>query len=764
MKRLSVGFSNFKHRLSGSIKFAPRFAPAPKVTIKEDTPEAKSMKNISDDNLKESQTLLEDIIFIHNYFGVRKLETPTKVDNPISMTFIQFDDLNQEQVLNDEEFENIKTEQILNILRPKIEKYLSYKDIEFNCTFMKNLYSYAEEIGFDNTLGCLFPLIQELTFKKDIKDNIILSFFEGLNKFIEFLLKEDTDHQIILGKILPVIDKILNTKKDFTILNRAILALKDILNVVTKDECKSDVLPLIISLANNEKNPNSKKLSIKIFNEIAKFLGSENIDLYVIPQLESITEDTNEDLRISCVNNIMNIFENISYQVFKTKMIRIYQKLSTDESVQIRQKCCEMLPQLCKLSRSELVSQYLLPIYCLFTNDQNETIRTCALSIFGEFSFYLQTEDVKTHTELLEFYISEIMNLYDCKKVLNDNTPLYKCAFSFPSVLLIYYRKVSTKKWNELKTVYMKFACDKDIKVRKTIAHSFAEVSKILDADTSENELSPLILTMYNTNPPEIQNIIVNILPDYLYSIKDNNIKLIFMELLKGNYEFLEKSKKWRDKISYLKVIGRLVNIYSNDILFKEIFNICLKCCFDKVNKVNIKAAKNLSKLLLQFLSSDDQYKVKAIVIVRMFATCVHYHYRQLFVYMCKKIIEDESIFLDTTIDLIEDLSYDNISNVKITLGQFLSKVWEKKQATFRWIHTNKRMLEIIYRLKNDEENEVKNCLNNIKLDDVKAGLKYDDYSKINMKKNVNETFTSTCEEVNALFGFTPIVFNKNNK
>ena len=48
------------------------------------------------------------------------------------------------------------------------------------------------------------------------------------------------------------------------------------------------------------------------------------------------------------------------------------------------------------------------------------------------------------------------MNLYESKKKTFIPT-LYKCAFSFPSVLLAYYRKVSPKKWNVLKSVYLKF-------------------------------------------------------------------------------------------------------------------------------------------------------------------------------------------------------------------------------------------------------------------------------------------------------------------
>ena len=305
---------------------------------------------------------------------------------------------------------------ILNVLKPRIEKYLTYEDIEFNATFMLNLASYAEEIGFDNTVGCLFPLIQELTFKKDIKDKIIFSFFEGLDNLLKFFLKYDSNHEIILSKILPIFDQILNNKKDNKMIDKAIEALKKTVEIMTANEIRTNLVPLILRLCHNEYNITAKKLAFRIFNEFAKLLGTELIELYVIPQLETVTENASEELRRCCINNLLNICENVSYNVLKTKMIRIFQTFSSDESTAIRQKCCELLPSICKISRSELVSQYLLPIYILFSNDGEEIIRNCALGIFGEFIFYLQKEDIKLHTELLQFYLTQVMNLYESKK------------------------------------------------------------------------------------------------------------------------------------------------------------------------------------------------------------------------------------------------------------------------------------------------------------------------------------------------------------
>ena len=766
MKRFTTSINTFKRHLTISkedIKSKFNFLKPNLQAQKNQIKNFLNLSNISDDNIHKLSGPIEDIIFIHSYYGVKRLQKPNKKSHQINMTYIDYDDISQDLVLDEKEMEGIKTEQILNVLRPKIEKYLTYKDLEFNSTFMLNISSYAEEIGFDNTVGCLFPLIQELTFKKDIKDKIIFSFFTGLDNFLKFLVKYDTNHEIILQKILPIFKQMLNNKKDKKMLDKAIEALRKVTALMTNDEIKNNLVPLILELSNNNLNLTAKKLSFRLFNEFAKVLGAQILELYVIPQIESITEDNNVELRRSCINNLLNIYENVSYNALKTKMIRIFQTFSSDENPTIRQKCCELLPSICKISRSELVSQYLLPIYILFANDVDEFIRNCALGIFGEFVFYLQKEDIKLHTELLQFYINQINQLYEAKK--NANLPtLYKCAFSFPSVLMAYYRKVSNKKWNVLKTVYMKFINDKDQKIQTTLAHSFGEIAKILDSQITENEIAPLILNMYSQENNDIKNIIISILPEFLYCINDKKKKIQFLGLYKDNFKKLLTSKTWRKKINFLKSIGRLNNIYDSGTMFSEIFLMCIQLCFDSVNKVRVKSSKILSKLIFQFFNSEDeQYKIKSIVILRIFATCINYHYRQLFIFMCKKLMEDEKICMEMAFELIENLSYDKIINVRITLGKFLEKIWNKKQAQYNWIKSNKKMLEIIYRLKHDEIQDVNNTLVGINDEELKKGLNYEDYSEILVLKNVNDEFDNKFEDLKILFGYSPAIFNDKN-
>ena len=277
----------------------------------------------------------------------------------------------------------------------------------------------------------------------------------------------------------------------------------------------------------------------------------------------------------------------------------------------------------------------------------------------------------------------------------------------------------------------------------------------------TENEIAPLVFNMYSQENKDIKNIIISILPEFLYSINDPKKKLQFLGLYKDNFKRLLVSKTWREKINFLKSIGRLNNIFDSGIMFSEIFLMCIKLCFDAVNKVRVKSAKILSKLIFQFFNSeDDQYKIKSIVILRIFATCINYHYRQLFISMCKKLMEDEKICMEMAYELIENLSYDKIINVRITLGNFLLKLWNKKQGQYNWIKSNKKILEIIYRLKHDKIQDVSNTLIGVSEEEIKKILNYDDYTEILVSKKVNDEFDNKFEDLKVLFGYSPPIFN----
>ncbi len=260
-----------------------------------------SMDNEVDKILLDSKKE-EDIIFYH--YGKNNLIKLNYEEKSVAtMPFLEYD-INAEDEkleLDEKEIENIKTFHVLHVLKPKIEIYLSYKNIEFNCLFMSNIYSYAEEIGFENTIGYLLPLIQDLIYQKDKSTNILISFLNSFEKLLIYFKQFDKDHSIILNKLFPILSEILTSKRETNLLNKTVNSLKFLIDNITIEECLNNIIPLLIRMANNEENEIGQMISIQIFSNKASILGGENIEVYILPMFESFSENINEKLRTYCI-------------------------------------------------------------------------------------------------------------------------------------------------------------------------------------------------------------------------------------------------------------------------------------------------------------------------------------------------------------------------------------------------------------------------------------------------------------------------------
>ena len=726
-----------------------------------------SNENYKKINIIEDK-IIEEIIFIHYFQKVRKFEIPDKSSIKIESSFYDYeDDINDySELCNTEVLEKIREEQILIILKSKIEKYLSYKDIQFNCIFMRNLYSYAEEIGYENTLGFLFPLVQELRYNTDINESIYVAFFDGLEKLVNFLLNFDKEKKVIFNKIIPLIKNVLYTKKDIFLLNKAIEQMKIIMLKITREEFYQNILPMLIEMANNEKNQFGQETAIEIFNDTAFLLGNEIIEFCILPHFQAFSQDDNEEIRTCCISNMIHLCENINYSALENKFIIIYSRFAYDTSKTNRMICCDLIPSLCKISKSDLIYNKILNVYLVLMNDSDIFVKSHCLSIFGEFISYINIEIIEKYPELLTFYYNHFLFLHENNKNNNDLQPIIRCAFSFPSVLMVYYQKMnSIENWNKLKIIYVKLINDNNIKIKKVMANSFAEVSKILGNKISESELSPIIINMFNNSDTKIKDCIIGIIPDYINSINDFDIKLEYLNIIKNCFNDAKNSKKWRNKIHLVKFTGKIIGAFNNDILFIEIIFFCIEMCFDYFNVIRVKAAKTLSKLLLYFLtikitSSDDiSYKENCNRILKNFAISSHYHFRQLFIYMCKKLIFNENILNNIIINYLEDLSFDKIINVKITLGLFIHKSWIKSEGKYSFFRKNNKILEIMYRLKNDNDFDVRKTMENIDSKLLVKEIENFNLQRILCKKDVNTKFTNNFEDIQDIFGFNPDIF-----
>ena len=235
----------------------------------------------------------EEIIFIHNFFRYRKFEYLEKNNKPCLFNNLIKNEFKNNTIINRNEIKIIEIEQTLSNLNVKISKFLSYKDEEFNCTFMENIYSYAEQIGFENTVGYLFPLLKELQYNNSIKPKIITSFFINFNKLQNFLLNEEhkeKGYKIIINDIVPLIECIFRFRKNEDLLKEASNSLKLIIKKSNNEDKCSKLIPLLILLS-QDSNINNQILSINIFNSITEEIGQLLTESFIIPQFIAFKED-----------------------------------------------------------------------------------------------------------------------------------------------------------------------------------------------------------------------------------------------------------------------------------------------------------------------------------------------------------------------------------------------------------------------------------------------------------------------------------------
>ena len=720
------------------------------------------VNNILLDSKKE-----EDIVFYH--YGKNNLIKLNYEEKSVAtFSFLEYD-INTDDdklELDEKEIENIKTYHVLHVLKPKIELFFSYKNTEFNCNFMSNLYSYAEEIGFEYTNAYLLTLIQDSVEKKNTNANILISFLNNFEKLLIYLKQFDEKHSVILKKLFPIISKILTTRTETNLLNKAINALKFLIDNITIEECLDNIIPLLIQMANDEENEMGQMISIQIFSDKASILGGKNIEVYILPMFQCFSENIKEKIRLYCIQYMIPLFQNINYNIIQTKFIKIYLNFSKDKSYLIRKLSCNLLPSVCKtimdnnnnynpetsIKKEDLISKDILEIYNSFTKDEN--MQNNAICIFGEFIPYLNEETIIKNENLLNFYIEHLKKIFKNKYI--DSKTIFEACYSFPSVLLSYYSKIKdeqikNKNWSLLKPIYLEFIKSKEFRIKNSIASSFGVISSILDEKIFETEICPLITEMYLNNNIKIKNTIITVIPKILLHIKDIKTKLEFLSIYKKGFDSIKHSKTWRDKIHYAKGIKQMGELFDIDIMFKVLVKMLIEMCFDPFNVIRIKAAKTLSIFLLKFLllENNDNYKQNAINILNDFGRCKHYHYRQIFIYLCKKIITNEKIFKEYGLDLLNDLSYDKINNTRYTLSKFLSYIWNKNKKEYEWIKNDEKIIEIIFRLKNDKENEIKKCVENIEINADKI-----DSQKVLEKINVNDKFINEFKDFKDIFNY----------
>ena len=635
---------------------------------------------------------------------------------------------------------NMSNSEAVKNVREKIKSYKD-SDIQLKITFIENVPFYVKTIGFQETAESILPILSDLPKEKD---EIIKRFFGVYSKLVDEIVKFGEKAYFILKEhMITLIREILSKTSNKDILDTVSEGLIYMTKFMKDDDKGGSVLTIVIMMAQEDDDENRKEKAMYLFGSLAPLVGSELIQCYAIPQVNSFVNDSSWKVRKQVAQQLINICEKIEQDLFKKKMLPVYKKLSIDSSFIVKKEAAEILPKITKLCDNETISKELIPIFKNFVTDEKGAVRNVAIEIFGEFiSLIKQNEknDNEIFSELLEIYVNTITDLSSAKK--ENKLIIQKCAYNFPAVLQFF----GAQAWPKLKPCFTKMANEKDEKIKIPLASSLGEISKILGSELTESDLLEFVDKFFKTSSQnsELKIKVLMVLPDIIKNIPSNrkNSYLEFIKYMIGN-----KDDKWRKRVTYCKIIGKFNGTYNDPIIYKRVFPIAINFCFDDVSHVRSIAARRNSRLILQLISGKTEFKDKTMKIITSFAQSINFRYRQLFIFMCKHLFENEEVFKENIADLLLDLAYDNISNVKIILIQFLTDLIKKEK--YANLKKNETVRKIVKILKNDKAEEIQNIIKNNKdienIEDI----------EVELSKEVNQKFKDNMKFVSTEFGIT---------
>ena len=693
---------------------------------------------------KDQPDFEEIINFNHTYLNYRICKTFSDKSNLDTSTFELLMTnvfIYSGNVIDFKSMTSISNSDAVKNIRQKINSYKD-QDLSNKITFIENVPFYVKTIGFQETVELILPIINDLPREKE---TLAARFFNVFPKFVDEIVKFGEKGYFILNEyMVNLIGEFLaNNPNNISKKNpNLVKSLSDGLVYMTnfiKDEHKGEsVLTIVIRMAQDDDDEHKRESAMSLFGALTPLVHTDYIQLYVIPQVNSFADDHSGNVRKEVANQLYNISQKVSKEIFKRRLLPVYKKLSKDTLWNVKKAAAEILPKITKLCDSEIISKDIIPIFKSFAQDEKPVVKNAAVEVFGEFISLIDKNDAENFVELLDFYVDTIQKL-TVKGKREERTIIQKCAYNFPAVLLFFGKN----SWSKLKPCFTLMANEKDEKIKLPLASSLGEISNIIGSELTELDLLEFVDKFFKNSPQnsELKIKILKVLPVIIKNIPSNrkNAYLEFIKFMIGN-----KDDKWRKRVTYSKIIGKFNGTYSDNIIYKRVFPIAINFCFDDISQVRSCSAKHNSRLILQLISGKTEFKNKTLIIIKSFAQSINYRYRQLFVYMCRHLFENEEVFKENISELLLDLAYDKVPNVKIVLARFISEILNKKK--YGHLAKNETVRKIVKVLKNDKNVEVTNIIANIKnVEDI----------EVELEKKVNIKFTDNMKFVSSEFGIT---------
>ena len=740
----------------------------------------------------------ETISFIHyrsNYrkFGVQKEKT--NVDFIPFIMSVEFTYSYSEELRASKEVDQQSIENIISF----IKKFQNTYDEKYNKSFLENIKTFSEIIGIEKTSNLLIPALARIV---DDSFSLKQHFLKVLLPFIDYLCSNgDEGIKILKNNMMNIIQELYHprNKRDIECYKNEDyqnLLFKNFIKIakalIPKDKEKK-ILSLILSFGyedakNNQFGVEHVVLCVKLISELTEIYGRESTENILLPQLLYFADDKNEKVRKEVLLALPNICDSVSYEIIGTKIYDLIKRVLNvlEPSWVLKTIIVDILAKIIKTfkykskednnkNNDKKSAKKFVSLIETLIHDKEKYVRYNILEKIGPIIEPLSKEELSL--ELLKFYKYSVEEYYkkkkkqlpsgmtvgnnelkrkiseeykidsfviinkksdneieEIKKKLTEEKMGYYFAYNFPAILYCY----GSEHWPELKSIYIDFCFESDIKIRRSIVVSFHEISKIIGQKITENELLPIYDTFLNSNDKIEKNLSVRYLPKILMQVSKDKKKRYF-KYLEAASIFIDNigSKvrsfnfiNWKNKLDVIEGILCYYNLYDNDIIYKSIFPQCITFCLDDVYKVRKTSSKALASLI-EYLYNANYKKDQLFKLIESFVYHKKFHQRMNFAKMCKIFLKNKKLYEEKIKKCLNDLvDNEKITNVRICLAKVLRKIIGNDKEI---LYKEQNIHNLCYQLKMDNLSIINNIFNNV-------NIKYNINDINNKKKVINNS------------------------
>jgi HEAT repeat protein len=122
---------------------------------------------------------------------------------------------------------------------------------------------------------------------------------------------------------------------------------------------------LTLGLAHDE-NEKLRESAVKLLNELAPDMGQELCECFIVKEIRSLAIDESSNVRITVVQNLINVSRNVSIDCFSKQIFPLYQELTTDKEQKVRKTCADVVAEIAKVSPLKQKSAEMQELYFKF--------------------------------------------------------------------------------------------------------------------------------------------------------------------------------------------------------------------------------------------------------------------------------------------------------------------------------------------------------------------------------------------------------------